>query len=227
MSASTSEPESVANEAGSGGPDASADGPRSAFRAALRCVRRDPFRAIAAFAVAGALIDAQRAVVLGVLASVTVLLAAPNGSDARRDLGRRLRQLGRGAVTEIGVSRRICSSSTMLPLDSMPEMRSAMPFPMPGMASRAAAPPSRYRSAIGRSRLATACAARSNACGLKRTPSISRKHAISRSAVATSSLLTSRSLTSTLAAGGTAGAAYTSVTQRWPPCPCLRAGQTR
>lgn len=82
------------------GPGASGDVPRSSFEAALRYVRRHPFRAIAALTVAGALLDAGLAVALGVVASVAVLLAAPNGAEARRDLQRRLRQLGRGAVTE-------------------------------------------------------------------------------------------------------------------------------
>ncbi len=88
------------NEAGREGPAASVEVPPSTFRLAIRYVRRHPFRAIGALTVAGALVNAQLAVALGVVASVAVLLAAPNGSEARRDLGRRLRQLGRGAVTE-------------------------------------------------------------------------------------------------------------------------------
>jgi hypothetical protein len=81
------------------GPGTSGDVSRARFRAALRYVRRHPFRAIAACTVAGALLDAELAVALGVVASVAVLLAAPSGAEARRDLRRRLR-LGRGAVTE-------------------------------------------------------------------------------------------------------------------------------
>jgi hypothetical protein len=74
-------------------------GPGSSVRSALRYVRRHPFRTIAALTVAGAWLHAELAVALGLVASVVVLLAAPNGRGARRDLERRVRQLGRGAVT--------------------------------------------------------------------------------------------------------------------------------
>jgi hypothetical protein len=67
---------------------------------------RHPFRAIGGLTVAGSLLDAQLALTLGVVASVVVLLAAPNGAQARRDLERRLRRLGRGAVTETRERRR-------------------------------------------------------------------------------------------------------------------------
>jgi hypothetical protein len=87
-------------------PDGSPEGSHSTFPAMFRYVRRHPFRVIAALTAGGALINAQAAVALGVVASVAVLLAAPNGLEARRDLERRLRQLGRGAVTETRESGR-------------------------------------------------------------------------------------------------------------------------
>jgi hypothetical protein len=89
------------NEGGRDGPVAKDARGASTFQSALRSLRRHPFRAIATLTVAGALINAQLAVTLGVVATVAVLLAAPNGAEARRQLERRFRQLGRGSVTEI------------------------------------------------------------------------------------------------------------------------------
>jgi hypothetical protein len=70
-------------------------------RRALRYVGHHPFRTIAAATLAGALINANVAVSLGVVASAMVLLLNPNGREKRRRFERQLRRLGRGAVTVV------------------------------------------------------------------------------------------------------------------------------